>query len=325
MQEHPVIRQQSATIGARPNSSSEVAQPPSWSNYLDLPAILAAPDEPLDFVLPGLLAGTVGFLVSPGGTGKSMLALGLAAAVAAGLDAWGLIGSDPRPGPVLVLSLEDPAVILGRRLRALDASRPGMLQVAAQAGRLRVAARQGTGFTLGGWDPKLGMTPSAAYTVLRSEIGELRPRLLVVDTLNRALGGLAENDNAIQGAVIGMVEQLIAPTGTAALVLHHTGKGATLAGRGDTQQSARGASAITDNARFQLNLIGMTEEEAKSRGMPAEDRRGWVRTTVTKANYAPEPADRWLWRDKGGVLCGQDPPSILKVKPTKRGRPHDAD
>ncbi len=33
----------------------------------------AAPPPPLDYVLPNMVAGTVGALVSPGGAGKSML------------------------------------------------------------------------------------------------------------------------------------------------------------------------------------------------------------------------------------------------------------
>lgn len=43
-----------------------------------LEAFAAAP-PPLDYVLPNMVAGTVGALVSPGGAGKSMLALQLAA------------------------------------------------------------------------------------------------------------------------------------------------------------------------------------------------------------------------------------------------------
>ena len=43
----------------------------------------------LDFVIPGFLSGTVGALYSPGGVGKSFLALEIAASVA-GVDLLGL-------------------------------------------------------------------------------------------------------------------------------------------------------------------------------------------------------------------------------------------
>ena len=39
---------------------------------------------PIDYVLPNMVAGTVGAIVSPGGVGKSMLALQLAAQIAGG-------------------------------------------------------------------------------------------------------------------------------------------------------------------------------------------------------------------------------------------------
>ncbi len=54
-----------------------------------LEAFAAAP-PPLDYVLPNMVAGTVGALVSPGGAGKSMLALQLAAQIAGApfADRW---------------------------------------------------------------------------------------------------------------------------------------------------------------------------------------------------------------------------------------------
>jgi RecA-family ATPase len=314
-----------------PGIAVRPAHPSLWTNRLDLQAALAAPEKPLDWVLPwGLLAGTVGVLVSPGGTGKSMLALGLAATVAAGRDAWGLLGSNPKQGSVVFLSLEDPDVILCRRLRALDVACPGVLPTVVKAGQLHILARQGTGFTMGAWDPKVGaIIPSDAWKVLGEELAASMPRLFVLDTLNRALGGMAENDNAIQGAVGAQIERAIAPTGTAALVLHHASKSATLAGQGETQQFARGAGAIIDNARFQINLTGMTKEQAKERGVPDEQHH-WVQSVVPKASYTSRPPDRWLRRGENGVLSGEDPPAIkyppaTQPKRRKGGRGHDAD
>ena len=71
---------------------------------------------PLDFVLPGLLAGTVGGIVSPGGAGKSMLALELAILVATGRDLSGFSGGVQRhTGKVVFLAAEDPADALRHR------------------------------------------------------------------------------------------------------------------------------------------------------------------------------------------------------------------
>jgi hypothetical protein len=71
---------------------------------------------PLDFVLPGMLAGTVGALVSPGGLGKSMFALQVAAQISGGPDLMGL--GSLRNGRVLYLPAEDPVDSLKHRVFA---------------------------------------------------------------------------------------------------------------------------------------------------------------------------------------------------------------
>ncbi|MBP4078002.1 AAA family ATPase, partial [Aeromonas sp. MrichA-1] len=45
---------------------------------IDILASFTELPPPIDYVLPNMVAGTVGALVSPGGAGKSMLALQLA-------------------------------------------------------------------------------------------------------------------------------------------------------------------------------------------------------------------------------------------------------
>ena len=291
-----------------------------WSDYLDLDAVLAAPPPPLDFVLPGILAGTLGVLVSPGGAGKSMLALGLGACVAAGRSMWGLLPADPEPGVVLVVSAEDPRPVLAHRLHAMAHVPGGGAPLGLDTGfrkRFRVKAVQGTGFGLGTWS-STGFQPSAAFAQLRREVEELRPRLVVLDTLNRCLAGIPENDNAAMGRVVSELEAMVAPIGAACLVLHHVGKSAAREGAGDEQQAARGAGAITDNARWQGNLVGLGREEAETRGIAEEDRRRWVRWAVSKGNYAEGMPDRWLWRDRGGVLRARDLPEPTSA--TEKGR-----
>ena len=299
-------------------------QPPAlFSDYLDITAALAAPPPELDFVLPGLLAGTMGVLVSPGGAGKSMLAMGMAVSVAAGQDVWHVLGEDPIPGPIVFVSAEDPSVILARRLHALRDSSPLPFRDIEALARLHIKAVHGRNWSLGSWDGTT-FTPSDGLLTLEREIAELRPRLLVFDTLNRVLAGISENDNAAMGRVVAEVERLIAATSTAALVLHHTSKATALQGQGDAQQAARGASAITDNARWQCNLVTMEPKEADARGIAAEERRSWVRACVTKVNYAALPPDRWLRRGLGGVLTVATPPTAAESKKGSRRAPPTA-
>lgn len=312
-----IQRRRGLMLAADSDSSPEPppSSPKLFADYMDLTAALAAPPPELDFVFPGLLAGTMGVLVSPGGAGKSMLALGMAISIATGDDPWQLLGEQPKQGTVLFVSAEDPAVILARRLHALRDSEPLAFNE-DMLSRLKIKAVHGKNWSLGTWDGSTFLG-SAELSTLGREIAELRPRLIVFDTLNRVLAGISENDNAAMGRVLSEIEQLIAPTGTAALVLHHTSKATALQGQGGAQQAARGASAITDNARFQMNLVTMEPKEAESRGI-AEDRRQWVQCSVPKVNYAAAPPDRWLRRGPGGVLAVSTPPTATEIKKPRR-------
>ena len=207
------------------------------------------------------------------------------ATVATGRDAWGLVGIDPTPGSVIYLSLEDPGIVLRQRVRALEASRPGMMR--DDQARLRLTTRHGIGFALATGEER-SFRPSAHFNLLKREISALKqPRLLIIDTLNRALDGLPENDNSIQSRVLGQIEQLIAGTGAAALVIHHTSKSATRDGQGDTPYSARGAGAISDNARLVMNL---TVSKPPSGTGQCQTNEG-IKLNVSNCNYAAFPED----------------------------------
>ena len=94
---------------------------------LDILAAFTQDPPELQFVLPGLLRGTVGALVAPGASGKSFLALEIAASIAATLcngELFDGFGINPKSrGGVLYLALEDPAVVLQRRLHAMEIGR----------------------------------------------------------------------------------------------------------------------------------------------------------------------------------------------------------
>lgn len=315
-QRAPLMLVSSADDHAPPPSADEGAR---WRDYLDLGALLAAEPPELDFSLPGLLAGTLGLLVSAGGTGKSMLAFEWAISKALGRDHWRTLGENPRAGRVLVVSAEDPAPIISRRLHALIGGAPETW--AAVQENLRIKAATGTGFSFGSLSKKTGrFLSSPELDTLAAEIEEWRPSLIVFDTLNRCLAGLDENDNATVGLIMSHLESMVQPVGAAALLLHHTSKAASLNGLGDKQEAARGAGALTANARFAQNLVGMDEREAKARGFTADERQRWVRLPSPKANYVPPMSERWLLRREGGVLVGADPgPPVA----TKNGGPVD--
>uniref|UniRef100_UPI0040460506 AAA family ATPase n=1 Tax=Providencia xihuensis TaxID=3342830 RepID=UPI0040460506 len=73
--------------------------------------MFAFTNEPpsFDYVLPNMVAGTVGAIVAPGGVGKSMLALQLAVQIAGGPDLLGM--GELMTGHVAYLPAEDPRLV----------------------------------------------------------------------------------------------------------------------------------------------------------------------------------------------------------------------
>ncbi len=130
-----------------------------------------------DFILPGFLAGTVGALVAPGSTGKSMLALQLACAIASDLPQANTTGlSIEQHGSVLYLNLEDPPSEIERRLHALGSRFDTDTRKSIAAG-LMLSARMGV--------PTDVMNDSFLTGLLKAARGK---RLVIIDTLSRSHG-----------------------------------------------------------------------------------------------------------------------------------------
>ena len=260
---------------------------------------------PLDFVLPGLLAGTVGSLVSPGGAGKSMLAMELAILVTCGQDIAGITDGKKYPcGDVAFLAAEDPAVAIQQRLYALGK------QIPDPDIRMHVAERLAI-------EPLLGKQPDIANPEWAAYIKAMAEgkRLMFLDTLRR-FHSKEENDSGQMAEVLGRMEAITAATGCAIVFLHHSSKAAAMNGQGDQQQASRGSSVLVDNIRWQMFLSGMNAAEAKKFGVDEELKGYWVRDGVSKQNYGPPYGERWLRRGDGGVLVQ----GKLEVKaPAKKG------
>lgn len=263
---------------------------------MDILAAFSTEPPPQDFILPGFLSGTVGALIAPGSTGKSMLALQLACAIASDQPQANTTGLDiPRHGGVLYLNLEDPPGEIQRRLHALG-SRFDILTRESIADSLTLSARMGIATDI--------MDRQFMRTLLKSAAGQ---RLIILDTLSRC-HGLDENDNGAMARVVARLEMVVRESGAGLLYLHHTSKAAALAGQGNLAQAARGASALIDNARWCGNLIKMTPEEAtvltQGSGLPiGEKRRGFfVKYEIGKQNYGQVQQSQWYERTEGGIL-----------------------
>lgn len=267
---------------------------------LDLMVAFTEPPPPIDYVLPNMVAGTVGALVSPGGAGKSMLILQLAAQIAGGPDLLE-VGELPT-GAVVYLPAEDPPVAIHHRLHALGAHLTADQRRAVADGLLI--------------EPLIGKCPNI---MARDWFDRLKRaaegrRLMVLDTLRR-FHIEEENASGPMAQVVGRMEAIAADTGCAIVFLHHANKGAAMAGAGDQQQASRGSSVLVDNIRWQSYLSGMTQAEAEEWGVDEEQRGYFVRYGVSKANYGAPFQECWFRRHEGGVLK----PAVLE---RQKRQPH---
>lgn len=242
--------------------------------------------------MPGFKSGTVGALVSPGATGKTMLALQAAVTVSGGPDMLDFASMDTAwrrtAGRVVFLTGEDPADVLNGRFHAIG-QRLNPAEREAMFENLSVAPLVGRGADVMTFEWRrwiAGVTCDA--------------RLVVIDTLRR-FHQLDENDGGHMAGLLAYMEQLCRENSTTVLFLHHTSKAGALNG-GDAQQASRGSSVLTDNARFQANLVGMTPEQAKQFDVDENCRRNFVRLSFPKINYSAPIPDQWFRRRDGGLL-----------------------
>ena len=263
---------------------------PAW---LDIAGALEHEPPPLDFVLPGYVAGSVGSIVAAGATGKTMLALQIAVHVAGGEDTLalaGVAGWTPTTGRVLYLSGEDPADVIAGRVHAIGGYMPDADARARVASSLRIAPLVGYGARIdqGEWRSWI-------------EKEAIDARLVIIDTLRR-FHGQDENDGGAMAELLAHLEHICRVGGTSIVFLHHVSKASALNGAAGEQQASRGSSVLTDNVRWQTNLSTMTEKEAKAAGVADDQRRRYVRLSFPKINYGPPTPDLWFRREKGGVL-----------------------
>jgi len=256
--------------------------------------------QPLNFLFGGFLHGTIGAIVSPGGSGKSMYALQLATQLAAGdtiANPLNLPSSSPKR--VSYLPAEDPEVILHHRLFSIGEWYEDYEKVTISK-NLQV-------FPVVGLQPNL-FNPQW-YDFLRRVAYE--SDLMILDTLRR-WHDRDENDAGAMSQLLAMLEAIAKEFNCSIIFLHHTSKATALNGAGGEQQASRGSSVLVDNIRWQLNLTKMDLAEAKKYGIDGSQRGFYVKANVAKSNYGMPTADIWYKRLDGGVLKAVDLREVKK-------------
>jgi RecA-family ATPase len=295
-------------------------------------ALSTTPPVP-DFVLPGLPVGTVGALVAPGATGKTLLLLQISVALAIGAPVLGggMFSADghvsTQPGKVVLVVAEETAALMHARLHAalgellsrvrtdllsepdkrLDELLAENLHIYPLAGRYRMLIDRGD--AAGDGLEALDRLSDGA-------------RLVALDPLRQFHSG-EENDPWVMTKLVQDL-QMMACTRTAAVLLaHHTNKWSTTSGQGDRAGASRGSGGFTDAVRWQMNVSTLDEDLAAAHGVDLREVRHHVRLDLAKANYLPPQAPVVLRRGPGGafsVVTASRPRTTSRARVANGGR-----
>lgn len=265
-------------------------------------------------------------IFAPGATGKSLLMLEWAVAMALGPEAGALsafCGLEVRERcRVLVINAEDETAVMKLRLGAVcdEFNIPRELvwrQVKLQSGkdpgsfRFRAAIK----------DARTGEIKSTP------EVSELieyckaeRIDVIIIDPLVRTHTA-NENDNGEMQQVADIFEHVAVEANAAVVLPHHTkkpGRGgyAEMAGNAD---AGRGATAIKDTSRVALTLFPMSEAEGEKLHIPAHTRHRYVRLDDAKMNFAlAGPAAEWLMKKTVTLANGEQTGVLAPVQLGRR-------
>lgn len=183
------------------------------------------------YARPVVARGRVTLLYSPGKTGKSLIAMEIAAAAATGMPVLGSEAADP----VNVLYVDQEMTPEDWHDRLIDMGYDeGDVDLLEQ--RLKLAQLQA-------WPPM--DTPLGGSAVL-GEVQRHQAQLVVIDTASKVVKG-EENSNDTHQALYRSTVVPLKRIGCGVLVLDHTGK--------DLERGARGGSAKTDNVDLAFELL----------------------------------------------------------------------
>lgn len=231
----------------------------------------------------------VSSIVAPGATGKSALRLLQYLALATGRPLTGQHIFCRARG--LLLSFEDGKDELRRRIQA------ALMQHQISRNDL-----QGWFFCATPKALKLTEIHHGARHIgplektLRDAIDRLQLDFIALDPFIKT-HGIEESDNGGMDFVCELLATLAIEHNIAVDAPHHTRKGQLAAGDAD---SGRGASSIRDAWRLVHTLTAMSEDEAKSFGIPDTERRAYVRLDPAKVNIIPS-AYQTTWFKLVGV------------------------
>jgi AAA domain len=251
-------------------------------------------------------------LTAPGATGKSATRLVQYMSLASGRD---LLGQHIfKRTRVLVISMEDDRDELERRIESarlhhgLDRDEyKGWLFCWTPKAIKLAQMKDGT------------LQKGRLESLIREKIKNRGIGLVALDPFIK-VHALGENDNGAMDYVCELLTKIAIDLNVAVDIPQHTKKGPQTAGDSD---AGRGASATRDAGRLFYTLTRMTEDEARTFGIPVEQRALYVRLDSSKVNIAP-PSNEATWFKLVGVKLGNetaDYPAGDEVQTVERWNP----
>lgn len=270
--------------------------PPLSSVPLDVVALSTfqgSTAPPRQWIVEDLIPGrTVADLSGDGGTGKSLLSLQLAVAMATGRRWLGRTVTEAR---VLYVSCEDELTEVRRRVEAIVASEAGLsLADLTELHVLDLTAAADTELAITGPD-RQSLQLTDLFHQLAAKVAELKPKLVIIDTRADVFGG-NEISRVQVRAFVRHLKQLCVDHDLAVLLLSHPSVTGMSSGSGQS-----GSTAWGNSVRSRLYLAHSPEGNDPD-----------LRTLKSKkANYGAADAEitlRWhagVFELAGGVVEGK--------------------
>lgn len=240
-------------------------------------------------------SGTVTLLGGDGGTGKSLLALQLACAVATG-GKW--LDRQLSGGGVVFISAEDDDAELHRRLD--DILKASDIRF-SDLDRLTMRSLAGEDALLAHLDRTSGvLSPSPLYADLNRRLEDEKPALLVLDTLADLFPG-NENDRAQSRHFIGLLRGLAIRHDCAVVLLAHPSLSGLSSGSGTS-----GSTGWNNSVRSRLYLERVVQD-----GYEANPNARILSTK--KANYAATGGEIGLSWQHGVFIADEAETSLDRM------------
>jgi hypothetical protein len=251
-----------------------------------------------------LVRGELTVIGSPGGAGKSSLAIGMAICVATNQE---LLGEEIRGGAdlkALVINGEDSTDEIRRRVYAFCLAH-------------EIAEHDLMNLTIAGADDswvqrisflktnEKGMSTvnQEGLDTLQLALDALHPDVIVLDPLVSFCAGGNMNDNSGMSLVMRKLKEIAARNQCAVTIVHHTRKG----GDAGNVEAISGAAAITNLARRAVMPAPLTDADSRFGILPSE-RSQYFKLVDAKSNLVPRAVDAPLYRLVNVELPNPEPP-----------------